>query len=123
MSAAEEPGLSEATRSRMDVDLTFVNGNIYTVNERQPHADAIAVKKGRIAFVGSNEDAKKLASDKTRIVDLRGHTVVPGMTDSHCHIFGIGEREMNLNLEGTSRREDFLAKVKARVDQTERGKW
>src|SRR6202022_4232953 len=49
--------------------------------------------------------------------------VVPGMTDSHCHIFGIGEREMNLNLEGTNSREDFLAKVKARVDQTERGQW
>src|ERR1700736_527770 len=106
-----------------DVDLIFVNGNIYTVNERQPHAEAIAVKKDRIAFVGSNEDARKLASDKTRVVDLRGYTVVPGMTDSHCHIFGIGEREMNLNLEGTNSREDFLAKVKARVDQTERGQW
>ena len=106
-----------------DVDLIFVNGNIYTVNERQPHAEAIAVKKDRIAFVGLNEDAKKLASDKTRIVDLRGRTVVPGMTDSHCHIFGIGEREMNLNLEGMNSREDFLAKVKARVDQTERGQW
>jgi len=106
-----------------DVDLIYVNGNIYTVNERQPHAEAIAVKKDRIAFVGSTEDAKKLVSDKTRIVDLRGHTVVPGMTDSHCHIFGIGERETNLNLEGTNSREDFLAKVKARVAQTERGKW
>ena len=106
-----------------DVDLMLVNGNIYTVNQRQPHAEAIAVKKDRIVFVGSNEDAKKLASDKTRIVDLRGRTVVPGMTDSHCHIFGIGEREMNLNLEGTSTLEDFLAKVKARVDETERGKW
>ena len=105
------------------VDLIFVNGNIYTVNEKQPHAEAIGVKGDRIAFVGSNEDAKKLASDKTRIVDLRGRTVVPGMTDSHCHIFGIGEREMNLNLEGTNSREDFLAKVKARVDQTERGQW
>jgi predicted amidohydrolase YtcJ len=106
-----------------DVDLIFVNGNIYTVNENQPHAEAIAVKKDRIAFVGSNEAAKKLASDKTRIIDLRGHTLVPGMTDSHCHIFGIGEREMNLNLEGTRTLEDFLAKVKDRVAQTERGKW
>ena len=106
-----------------DVDLIFVNGNVYTANERQPQAEAIAVKKDRIVFVGSNEDARKLASDKTRVVDLRGHTVVPGMTDSHCHIFGIGEREMNLNLEGTNSREDFLAKVKGRVAQTERGKW
>jgi predicted amidohydrolase YtcJ len=106
-----------------DVDLIFLNGNIYTVNERQLHAEAIAIKKDRIVFVGSNTAAKKLANDKTRIVDLAGKTVVPGLTDSHCHIFGIGEREMNLNLEGTNAREDFLTKVKERVAGAERGKW
>src|ERR1700730_7042817 len=106
-----------------DADLIFVNGNVYTVNDKQPHTEAIAVKKDRIVFVGSNEDAKKLKSEKTRVIDLHEHTVVPGLTDSHCHIFGIGEREMNLNLERTNTREDFLAKVKARVAQTGHGKW
>ena len=79
----------------MDVDLIFVNGNIYTVNERQPHAEAVAVKNERIAFIGSNDDAKKFHA--AQVVDLHGKTVVPGLTDSHCHIFGIGEREMRLN--------------------------
>src|SRR5260370_25571484 len=106
-----------------EANVIFVNGNIHTVSERQRHAEAIAVKGQRIVFVGSNEDAKNFRGNETRIVDLRGRTVVPGMTDSHCHIFGIGEREMNLNLEGTNSREDFLAKVKARVAQTERGQW
>jgi predicted amidohydrolase YtcJ len=103
------------------VDLIFVNGNIYTVDEKRPHAEAIAVKGGRIAFVGSNKDARKCQAG--RVFDLSGKTVVPGLTDSHCHIFGIGEREMTLNLEGTNTLEDFLAKVKARVVQTDRGKW
>lgn len=106
-----------------DTDLIVVNGNIYTVNEKQPHAEAIAVKGDRIVFVGSNEDAEKFRGDKTRIVDLGGKTVVPGLTDSHCHIFGIGEREMRLNLEGTNSLQDFLAKVGERVSQTEKGKW
>lgn len=106
-----------------DVDLILLNGNIYTVNQRQPRAEAVAVKNDRIVFVGSNGEAKKLKSDKTRIVDLAGKTVVPGLTDSHCHIFGIGERELTLNLEGTNTREDFMAKVKERVATTERGKW
>ena len=101
----------------------FVNGNIYTMNERQPRAEAIAVQGGRIVFVGSNTDAKKFQSTETKRVDLAGKTVVPGLTDSHCHIFGIGEREMNLNLEGTDTLEAFLAKVKERVTKTERGKW
>ena len=105
------------------VDLVFVNANVYTGNKAQPRADAVAVKGDRIVFVGANDRARKLAGDPTRIVDLRGRTVVPGLTDAHCHIFGVGEREMNLNLEGTSTRAEFLAKVKERVAQAESGKW
>ena len=106
-----------------DADLIFLNGNIYTVNERQPHAEAVAIRRDRIVFVGASDDARKLASTKTHIVDLHGATVVPGMTDSHCHIFGIGEREMTLNLEGTNTLEEFLAKVKERVPKTPPEKW
>ncbi|MEY2575065.1 MAG: hypothetical protein QOF80_552 [Verrucomicrobiota bacterium] len=101
----------------------FVNGNIYTMNERQPRAEAIAVKGDRIVFVGSNADAKKYQTAETKMVDLGGKTAVPGLTDSHCHIFGIGERELNLNLEGANTLEDFLARVKEGVAKTERGKW
>jgi predicted amidohydrolase YtcJ len=106
-----------------DMDLVVVNGNIYTVNEKQPHAEAFAVRDQRIAFVGSTADVEKLRGANTRVIDLGGKTVVPGLTDSHCHIFGIGEREMRLNLEGTNSLQDFLAKVKERVSQTEKGKW
>src|SRR5438067_5158923 len=101
----------------------FINGNVYTGNEKQPHAEAIAIHRDRIIFVGTNADAEKFRDDKTRTVDLAGKTVTPGLTDSHCHIFGIGEREMTLNLEGTNTREDFLEKVKERVAQTEPDKW
>jgi predicted amidohydrolase YtcJ len=117
-------GLTICAASNEDVDLLLVNGNIYTVNEHQPHAEAVAMKNQRIVFVGSNEEARKFhAASARRRIDLAGKTVVPGFTDSHCHIFGIGEREMRLNLEGTNTLEDFLSKVKARVAQTERGKW
>jgi predicted amidohydrolase YtcJ len=106
-----------------DMDLVVVNGNIYTVNEKQPHAEAFAVRDQRIAFVGSTADVQKLRSANTRVIDLGGKTIVPGLTDSHCHIFGIGEREMWLNFEGTHSLQDFLAKVKERVSRTEKGKW
>jgi predicted amidohydrolase YtcJ len=106
-----------------DMDLVVVNGNIYTVNEKQPHAEAFAVRDQRIAFVGSTADVQKLRSANTPVIDLGGKTVVPGLTDSHCHIFGIGEREMRLNLERTNSLQDFLAKVKERVPHTEKGKW
>jgi len=104
-----------------DVDFLLTNGNVYTVTEKQPKAEAVAVKANRIVFVGSTDEAKKFHAAK--IVDLHGLTVLPGFTDSHCHIFGIGEREMRLNLEGTNSLEDFLARVRERVDETGSGKW
>ncbi|HYE76302.1 MAG TPA: amidohydrolase, partial [Blastocatellia bacterium] len=55
--------------------------------------------------------------------DLKGKTVIPGLTDAHCHLAGIGQREMTLNLEGTVSLNDFLAKVKARVDKAKPGEW
>src|SRR5207247_7581504 len=115
--------VSGSTADAETAEIIFINCNVYTGNEQQPHAEAIAVHRDRIIFVGTNADADKFRGDKTRIVDLAGKTVAPGLTDSHCHIFGIGEREMHLNLEGTNTREDFLRNVKERVAQTEPGKW
>src|SRR5436309_7464919 len=115
--------MSSITAGAETAETIFINGNIYTVNENQPSGPAIAVKNHRIIFVGANAYGEKFRVGKTHIVDLTGKTVMPGFSDSHCHIFGIGEREMTLNLEGTNTREDFLAKVKERVAQTERDKW
>lgn len=103
--------------------LIFRNGNVYTVNDRQPRAEAIAVKGDRILFVGSNADARKFEGAETRVIDLRGATVLPGLTDAHYHLSGVGMREMRLNLEGTTSLADFLTKVKARVEQAKPGDW
>jgi predicted amidohydrolase YtcJ len=104
-------------------DLVFKNGNIYTVDDARPKAEAVAVKADRIVFVGSNGEAQKYVGRNTRVIDLRGRTMVPGMTDAHHHLSGVGFREMTLNLEGINNLEDFLAKVKERVVQKKPGEW
>src|SRR5215217_2287715 len=104
-------------------DIVFTNGNVYTANDKAPKAQAIVVTGDQIVFVGTNEEAQKFAGAKTRVVDLKGNTVLPGFTDSHQHLSGVGQREMTLNLEGTTSLADFLAKVKERVDQTKPGDW
>src|SRR5258706_11391595 len=76
-------------------DVVFINGNIYTVNDGQPRAEAIAVKGGRIIFVGSTARVKAYQGKTTRVIDLHGNTVVPGLTDSHYHLSGVGAREIN----------------------------
>ena len=104
-------------------DLVFINGAVYTANDRQPRAEAIAIKGDRFVFVGSNDGARKYVGEKTRVVDLKGRPELPGLTDSHHHLSGVGFREMNLNLEGTTSLADFLAKGRARGDQAKPGDW
>src|SRR4026207_1793964 len=104
-------------------DIVFKNGNVYTANDKAPRAQAIAVKEDRIIFVGTNAAAQRFVGPNTRVVDLKGNTVLPGFTDAHQHLSGVGLREMTLNLEGTTSLQDLLAKVKARVDQAKPGEW
>lgn len=112
-----------AARQGRNADVVFKNGNIYTVNPAHPRAEAIAVKGDRIVFVGSNAAVRAYETKGTRVIDLHGNTVVPGLTDSHYHLAGVGAREINLNLEGTQSLGEFLAKVKERVDQAKPDEW
>ena len=116
-------GAAMPQRQAASADLILLNGNIYTVNQKMPHAEAVAVKGDRIVFVGTNAAVKSYQGPNTRVIDLKGATVVPGMTDAHYHFLGVGQREMNLNLEGITSLEDFLAKVKERVDKAQPGEW
>jgi predicted amidohydrolase YtcJ len=104
-------------------DTVFQHGNVYTVSERQPRAEAIAVKDGRILFTGSDTDAGRYIGPRTRVIDLKGATVVPGLTDSHYHLSGVGQREMTLNLEGVASLNELLARIKERVDHAKPGEW
>jgi predicted amidohydrolase YtcJ len=108
---------------RSSADSLFLSGNIHTVNDAQPQAEAIAIKGDRVLFVGSNDDAKKYSGPATRTIDLKGKTVVPGLTDSHYHIFGVGERLTHLNLENATSRESFLTKIKEQSQKLGPGRW
>jgi predicted amidohydrolase YtcJ len=109
--------------SPQPADTIFINGNIYTVNDAAPHATALAIKGERILFAGSDEEAKKYSGPATRTIDLAGKTVVPGLTDSHYHILGVGERLTHLNLDDATSRETFLNKVKHAAEESGRGRW
>jgi predicted amidohydrolase YtcJ len=70
---------------KIPADLVLLNGNVFTSDTSNPTAKAIAIKSERILAVGSNEEIKKLADAKTRLIDLGGRTVVPGFNDAHFH--------------------------------------
>ncbi len=121
--AAFDDRMASGQKPEPEADIVFKNGNIYTANDDKPKAEAVAAKYGKIVFAGSNAEAKKYEGKGVKVIDLKGATVVPGLIDAHYHFSGVGFREMNLNLEGTASLEDFLAKVKARVDKSKPGEW
>ena len=109
--------------STPQADLVLENGTVYTVDDQMSKAEAVAVADGKILFVGSTADAARFHGADTRVIDLQGAFVYPGWTDSHYHLAGVGEREMTLNLEGTTTKAAFLARVKERVDRAQPGEW
>jgi len=96
---------------RQPVDLVLTNGVIHTVEEKNPAAQAIAIAGDRIVFVGSTAAAQNWVSGQTRVIDLRGKTVVPGLTDSHYHFQGVGKRAFDLNLDGCKSLDEFLSRI------------
>jgi hypothetical protein len=76
-------------------------GPIYTAVDARPTAQAVAVRGGRIVYVGARAGAQAEVGPKTRIIDLKGAALFPGFTDCHAHLDEIGRRELTLNLEGS----------------------
>ena len=79
-------GNSDTAASRVAADRVFVNGSIYTVDRDRSVAEAVAILDGKIAFVGTNEDAEKWVADTTEVTDLDGQMMLPGFHDSHVHL-------------------------------------
>ncbi|WP_421937540.1 amidohydrolase [Phenylobacterium sp.] len=96
-------------------DLVVWGGPVYT-NATPATAEAVAVKDGRIIFVGSRAAAQAHLDKATTVLDLKGAALFPGFTDSHAHLRGIGERELQLNLEGSKSAAEVVARLKAYLE-------
>jgi len=90
--AVAHPAL-ESQSQAVPADLVVRNAKILTVNERFSTATALAVRDGRFVAVGSDEDVRPHIGEKTRVVDGRGRTVIPGFIDTHVHALGVAEAE------------------------------
>jgi len=99
-------------------DAVYWNGKIITVDPRFSTAEAIAIRGGRFTAVGKNEDIRRLAGTATRVVDLHGKTVVPGLEDSHLHGAGGGP---GVDLSDTRSLADVYARIRERVQHSKPG--
>ena len=78
------------TLSPPSADTVYVNGRIVTVDKAFTIAQAVAVKDGKFVGVGTSDEMRRYVSPTTRVVDLKGRTVIPGLMDSHTHMIGAG---------------------------------
>src|SRR5919198_3309572 len=69
-------------------DVLVLNGRIYTVNAKQPWAEALAIRQGKIIAVGTSKDLARFRGTSTKVIDAQGHLVLPGFTDCHVHFMG-----------------------------------
>lgn len=82
-------------------DTIYINGKIYTVNESQPWAEAVAIKDGKIIKIGSTEEIEALAGENTETVDLEGAFAMPGIIDTHIHPALVMPKRVFCGLPGT----------------------
>ncbi len=100
----------------------FINGKIYTVNEKQPTAEAVVVKGNKIIFVGSNDEAKKLIDNSTNVIDLKGKLMLPGFIDDHVHFINGGNYLLGIDLRPANSTTEFKNILKEYASKNP-GKW
>jgi predicted amidohydrolase YtcJ len=125
-----------------DASLILINARVYTLDWDEPGLDgsvapgaprdaggwypdaqAVAIRDGKILFVGSGVDAMQFQGDSTRIADLAGATVIPGLVDSHTHVFGLGALLAQVNLVGVETEEEAVELIVERAKSVPRGEW
>ena len=112
-----------AVLTLQQADLVVTNAQIYTSDVNRPVAEALAVRAGRIAFVGSNRGALALAGPRTERLDLAGKTVITGMVDAHAHLLGLGQALRTVDLVGTRSYDEVIARVVERAKTARPGEW
>ncbi len=104
------------------VDTIVVNGKIITVDDRFTITQALAIKNQRVVATGSNADIRKLADANTKVIDVKGRTVIPGLIDNHSHWIRAAEHD-ELRFDGVTTRKQAVAMLSERVRTAKPGEW
>ena len=123
-------------------DLVLINARVYTLDWAEPgpdgtpgegaprddtgwhpDAEAVATRGGEILFVGATRDAMEFAGESTRVVDLAGATVIPGLVDSHTHVYGLGAKLDAVDLTDVATEEEAVALVAEKAATLPEGEW
>ena len=107
-----------------EIDMVYTNGKVYTVDAARPWAEAFAIKDGKFFAVGSTEDMLKLKNKNTKVVDMQGQFVMPGLVEDHLHPDLYAENLMNVNIPTPEfTYDEFKAEIKQFLKDHPDTKW
>ena len=136
------PAPPRCPRGEETADLIVTGGRVYTLSWDEPSpdgtpsaaaprgpegwrpdAEAVAIREGKILYVGTAAEAARYQGEGTRILDVSGATVIPGLIDSHTHVAGLGELESQISLFGVATEQEAIDRVVKGAANVPEGEW
>jgi predicted amidohydrolase YtcJ len=110
-------------QSKPTADLIITNAKIWTVDAKQPTAEAVAVSGDRILAVGSAADIDALRGPDTKVIDAGGKLVLPGFNDAHVHFTDGGRQLDSVQLNDATSTQEFVQRIAEQIQKTPKGEW
>ena len=106
-----------------ETKVAILDGNVITLNSKQPKAEAIAIQNGKIIAVGSNKEIRRYIDKKTRMIDAKNKMVIPGFVDCHVHMTGFGQFLHALNLRNAESIREMQQKLREYAQKNPEKNW
>jgi predicted amidohydrolase YtcJ len=104
-------------------DMVLINGKLWTVDDKRPEVEAVAILGNRIAAVGSTAEIRKWIGANTKVIDLQGRLVTPGFNDSHVHFLDGGMSLASVQLRYARTPEEFRDRIRDFAAKLPKGRW
>lgn len=115
--------LAGCAKQRPAADTIITNAKVYTVDAKQPWAEAVAIQGERILFVGSGKETMRHRTSATKVIDAGGRLLLPGIEDSHVHFVSGSENLAKVDLAGTRNVEEVQARIRRFVQEHPQAAW
>lgn len=115
--------LTRCSEKKTPADLIIRGGTIYTAEDSSPVVEAVAVLDDKIVYAGDLKNISGFEGENTKVIDLQGKTMTPGLIEGHAHFMGVGYFEIDLDLMQAKNYDEIVEMVRVAVEKAQPGQW